>query len=118
MSFEPEYESYRHGGWYVMNVRYPSGAVGCVSRNYADKKWRIVCSVDQDQTFPNRDAAARAEHDLALAEWDAVRQQSWYDDARKIAAALPLDLLRRTASFAHTPTVLRVACKDHENAVR
>jgi len=38
--FEPVYAPWRHGGWYVTNVRYPSGAVGCVSRNYPEKKWR------------------------------------------------------------------------------
>src|SRR5580700_4881304 len=33
--WSPVYSPWRHGGWYVDNVRYPSGAVGCVSRNYA-----------------------------------------------------------------------------------
>jgi len=69
----PRYESWRHGGWYVCNVRYPSGAVGCVSRNYADKKWRIACDSrpgsypggPNDFTYPNRDAAAQAERRLA-----------------------------------------------------
>ncbi len=70
-SFTPTYDRWRHGGWYVSNVRYPSGACGCVSRNYPDKKWRIVCDdrrtnigAPGDFTFPTRDAAARAE--LAL----------------------------------------------------
>lgn len=66
------YQSWRHGGWYVVNVHHPSGAVGCVSRNYADRKWRIVCDPREgsypgganDHTYPNRDAAARAERDL------------------------------------------------------
>jgi hypothetical protein len=31
------YSPWRHGGWYVNEVRYPSGAVGCVSRNYPDR---------------------------------------------------------------------------------
>lgn len=60
------YRRWRHGGWYVNNVRYPSGAVGCVSRNYADRKWRIVCDERPDPpTFRSRDEAARAERDLA-----------------------------------------------------
>ncbi|HTB50085.1 MAG TPA: hypothetical protein VK701_03840 [Solirubrobacteraceae bacterium] len=64
----PSYSPWRHGGWYVDNVGYPSGAVGCVSRNYADRKWRIVCDErGGDHTYPNRDAAARAEHDITLA---------------------------------------------------
>jgi hypothetical protein len=45
----------------VDNLRYPSGAVGCVSRNYPDKKWRIVCADQDDVTYASRDAAARAE---------------------------------------------------------
>lgn len=65
--FTPTYEPWRHGGWYT-NVRYPSGACGCVSRNYKDRKWRIVCdSRTGDYTYANRDAAARAELGLALA---------------------------------------------------
>jgi hypothetical protein len=63
------YDRWRHGGWYVTNIRYPSGAVGCVSRNYPDKKWRIVCDdreFDEQPTFPNRDAAA-------LAKWELVQ---------------------------------------------
>lgn len=60
------YSRWRHGGWYVHNIRYPSGACGCVSRNYPDGKWRIVCHPDgrDGPTFPTRDAAARAEHEL------------------------------------------------------
>lgn len=70
----PHYSKWRHGGWYVSNVMYASGAVGCVSNNYPDGKWRIVCDdrrVDLggegDHTFPSRDAAARAEYVLAKA---------------------------------------------------
>ena len=63
------YEPWRHGGWYVNEVRYSSGAVGCVSRNYPVRKWRIVCdSRSDDHTYPNRDAAALAEWHLAKAE--------------------------------------------------
>jgi hypothetical protein len=75
----PVYEPWRHGGWYVGTVVYPSGAVGCVSRNYEDHKWRIVCDERTDSTglpihtFPNRDAAARAERSLALAEYEEGR---------------------------------------------
>ena len=62
------YESWRHGGWYVHEVHYPSGAIGCVSRNFADKQWRIVCDprpFATAPTFKNRDEAARAEWHLA-----------------------------------------------------
>lgn len=64
----PIYEKWRHGGWYVVNVQHPSGACGCVSNNYADRKWRIVCAVDHAITFPSRDAAARAERRLSLGQ--------------------------------------------------
>ncbi|MDF3208379.1 MULTISPECIES: hypothetical protein [Mesorhizobium] len=69
------YEHWRHGGWYT-NVYYPSGACGCVSRNYDDGKWRIACDprpFEQRPTFKNRDAAALAEWHLAEAEWTLVR---------------------------------------------
>lgn len=74
-TWTPVYSPWRHGGWYVDNLRYPSGAVGCVSRNYADKRWRIVCDDrpgswpggPDDHTYPSRDAAAEAERELALA---------------------------------------------------
>jgi hypothetical protein len=71
--FTPVYSPWRHGGWYVDNVVYPSGAVGCVSRNYPDHKWRVVCTdaypgEPGDVTYPNRDAAARAEYAIARAE--------------------------------------------------
>lgn len=68
----PSFSKWRHGGWYVNNVRYPSGACGCVSNNYDDGKWRIACDDRRvnlgepgDFTFKTRDAAARAEKELA-----------------------------------------------------
>ena len=69
-----EYSRWRHGGWYVHNVRYPSGAVGCVSRNYPDGKWRIVCDerpFEDRPTFRTRNDAAQAELDLI----DAARSR-------------------------------------------
>lgn len=71
-TWTPQYSRWRHGGWYVDNVNYPCGAVGCISRNYPDKKWRIVCDPRRtnlgesgDFTFKNRDEAANAERELA-----------------------------------------------------
>lgn len=64
------YSKWRHGGWYVHNVRYPNGAVGCVSCNYADRKWRIACDkrpFDDQPTFKTRDEAALAEWHIANA---------------------------------------------------
>ncbi len=73
------YTRWRHGGWYVSGVRYPSGACGCVSSNYPDKKWRIVCdgrrqdlNAPSDVTFRSREEAARAEQVLALEAWAAA----------------------------------------------
>lgn len=66
--WKPTFSRWRHGGWYVTNMKHPSGAAGCVSRNYPDRKWRIVCdprNFAHAPTFPSRDAAARAERDLA-----------------------------------------------------
>lgn len=64
----PSYSRWRHGGWYVDNVRYVTGAVGCVSRNFHDRKWRIVCHhlpFAQQPTFATRDQAAAAEYAYA-----------------------------------------------------
>jgi hypothetical protein len=67
--WEPEFSPWRHGGWYVDNIRYPSGAVGCVSRTYPDGRWRIVCDERTgDRTYPSRVGAAQAERYLSLAE--------------------------------------------------
>lgn len=69
------YSKWRHGGWYVGQVRYPSGACGCVSRNYEDGKWRIVCDdrpFDERPAFATREEAARAEYDLAQQEANAA----------------------------------------------
>ena len=57
-----EYSRWRHGGWYVHDVRYPSGAIGCVSNNYTDRKWRIACDEREgDYTYKTRNDAADAE---------------------------------------------------------
>lgn len=77
------YEPWRHGGWYVVNVRHPSGAVGCVSRNYADKRWRIACDPrpgaypggSGDVTYRTRDEAARAERDLIATRPELYRKE-------------------------------------------
>lgn len=77
--FQPSYSAWRHGGWYVHGVRYPSGSCGCVSSNYVDKKWRIVCDPRRgslgepgDFTFASRDEAARAEFELAKSMYQSV----------------------------------------------
>ncbi len=63
--WNPIYSHWRHGGWYVDNISYKSGAIGCVSNNYEDNLWRIVS--DERITFATRDAAARAEAAMVLA---------------------------------------------------
>jgi hypothetical protein len=67
-NWQPSFSKWRHGGWYVTNVRYPDGSAGCVSNKYDDRKWRIVCDprpFNEQPTFNTRDAAAKAELILA-----------------------------------------------------
>lgn len=74
----PLFTHWRHGGWYVVNVCYPSGAVGCVSNNYADHKWRIACDprpFEERPTFRTRDAAARAEKRFVEDNWEALKRK-------------------------------------------
>lgn len=52
---------------YVTDTRWPKGGCGCVSRNYPDGKWRIVCDPRpeaEQPTFRTRDEAAAAERAL------------------------------------------------------
>jgi hypothetical protein len=63
------YSRWRHGGWYVENIKWPNGGWGCVSRSYEDRKWRIACDPRPTHlrpTFRTRDAAA-------LGEWHLVQ---------------------------------------------
>lgn len=79
-SWTPCFSSWRHGGWYVNNARYPSGAVGCVSNKFVDRRWRVVCDPRRgglgetgDFTFKSRDEAARAERELVRQEAVALK---------------------------------------------
>ncbi|WP_321820871.1 MULTISPECIES: hypothetical protein [unclassified Burkholderia] len=80
--WQPSFSRYRDEGWYVHGVRYPGGAIGCVSNKFPDGRWRILCDhrrgVDlddaQDFTYPSREAAARAEYALAAAQTNALAQ--------------------------------------------
>lgn len=70
----PQFSRWRHGGWYVDNIRYPTGGCGCVSNNYDDRQWRIVndsrrscIGAADDFTFRTRDEAAQAEYNLVIA---------------------------------------------------
>jgi hypothetical protein len=97
-AWQPLYLHWRHGGWYVTNIHYPSGGCGCVSNNYPDKKWRIVTDnrrsgLDEegDYTFRTRDAAARAERELVMASHAALKTQAATPPAESAAtAAQPL----------------------------
>ena len=119
-TWTPQFSSWRHGGWYVDNIRYPSGAVGCVSRNYEDKKWRIVCDErkgshpggENDHTYPNRTAAALAEKEIADEQWVDTRRHHNYEHYRKIADALPDDVLRDVSRYALLDKTLHVALRD------
>lgn len=63
------FTAWRHGGWYVHDIIYPNGGVGCVSRNFKDRKWRIVCHPAPFEEQPT----SRTRHDAALAEWHLVQ---------------------------------------------
>jgi hypothetical protein len=83
-TWEPAFSPWRHGGWYVSNNRFPNGSSGCVSNNFRDGKWRIVCDnrrteLDQpgDYTFKTRDEAARAERSI-------IRQLVLETQARRV----------------------------------
>jgi hypothetical protein len=64
--WKPEYHRWRGGGYYVTNIRYPSGAVGCVHNNHhsGDKQWYVVAS--GQGPYPTRDKAAQAERHATL----------------------------------------------------
>lgn len=70
----PQYEKWRHGGYYVTNLRYPDGAVGCVAK-LANGKWAIACppyhGVEPLQ-FSTRDDAANAEFYIVKAKAGAA----------------------------------------------
>lgn len=78
--WESSYDAWRHGGWYT-DARYPSGACGCVSNNYTDKKWRIACGPYFGLTFSTRRDAANAERAMTLAMCRAAQQQAEIVDA-------------------------------------
>lgn len=75
----PSFSRWRHGGWYVDNARYPDGAVGCVSNNYPDGKWRVVCDprgFEHAPVFGTRHQAAMAQYELVQQEY--ARLPSWF----------------------------------------
>jgi hypothetical protein len=74
-NWTPQYSKYRHGGWYVSNISHENGARGCVSNNFEDKKWRIVCDprpAEEQETYKTRDAAARAERKISITNKNAL----------------------------------------------
>jgi hypothetical protein len=93
-TWTPDYSPWRHGGWYVHNVRYPSGACGCVSNNYDDGKWRIAQSGFFHITFPSRDAAAKAEYIYCAALNEAAARKTELLEALQ-GCLTHLDLIAR-----------------------
>lgn len=93
-----QYEPWRHGGWYVLGIRYPSGACGCVSRQMLnpatgkpDRKWRIVCDERlEDHTYPSRDAAAAAEYAIAQEQHRALERKAQHESVRLFEPAPPV----------------------------
>ena len=73
-SWKPTYSRWRHGGSYVDNLYYPSGAVGCIAsaRHTVDGLFRIACDPrleDQQVGYRTREAAAYAERGMVLCMW-------------------------------------------------
>ncbi|MCF5372019.1 hypothetical protein [Pseudomonas syringae] len=69
-AWEPSFTPWRHGGWIVSNLQTANGGLGCVSNNYPDSQWRIVCDSRRnalrepgDFTFPSRLEAAKGERE-------------------------------------------------------
>ena len=73
-AWKPTYSRWRHGGYYVDNLYYPSGAVGCiVSARYThDGLFHLACDprpVDQRVGYRTREEAAYAEREMVLCMW-------------------------------------------------
>lgn len=118
-NWTPAYERWRHGGWYVTNVHYPTGACGCVSNNYDDKKWRIVC--DQrpgDHTYHTRDAAARAEYELTLRQHEALAPllAGIEDPQLRYSGACLIEALREHPNESLDALVAKNQCVRKTNA--
>ena len=63
-TFDPIFRTVRGRGAYVLNIRYPSGAVGCVVRD-GSRGYAVACPWDEDsgrKRFRSRTDAARYEH--------------------------------------------------------
>lgn len=71
--WEPVYEPWRHGGSYVSNIVYPSGAVGCIvsARHSATGRFHVACGPAEltEVKHKTRRAAAFAERAYALQLW-------------------------------------------------
>lgn len=90
--WKPSYSEWRHGGFYVNNVQDTNGGIGCVSNNYVDGQWRIVCDPRRDGlnepgdiTFDSREAAAKGQRDLVRKQ--AQELQAWMASNSAIEAS-------------------------------
>ncbi len=84
----PMFSAWRKGGWYVWNIARPEGGCGCVSRNYADGKWRIVSDPHRDEpgapgdfTYATRTEAAKAERALIAEQARALLHKARCNDS-------------------------------------
>ena len=73
-AWKPAYSSWRNGGWYVNNLFYPSGAVGCIvsARHTEDGLFRIACDprpADKQVGYRTREAATYVERGMVLSMW-------------------------------------------------
>jgi len=125
--WRPEYSRWRHGGWHVDNIRYPTGGCGCVSNNYPDKKWRIACDDRRmnlgepgDYTFSTRDTAARAEYEMVQAKY--AKLPAWFseieDTQLQYAAAsliASIDSDRGKPLIEQVEDIKRIMCANAED---
>lgn len=95
----PQYSYWRHGGSYVDNIVYPSGAAGCIAsaRATISGKFEVACA--ELGTFKTRDAAAHAERAHAMMlwrEWDAEQSAEAAAPvlAAEVAPAEALELVK------------------------
>lgn len=65
----PRYSHWRHGGSYVTNIVFPSGACGCIASAAHTRSGKFESACFDLGTFPTRQAAAFAERAYAMKLW-------------------------------------------------
>lgn len=71
--WRPRFAKSRYGGYFITNLYYPDGAVGCIvsARHTASGKFELACPpAGYDKKFRTRKEAAYAELALVLKLWE------------------------------------------------